>query len=188
MEVKVGRSALTVPEIDILTRHSNVYNDAKFADAVWDVMDGTDTVSLRMLDWVCTNYAKSRALRVRSLAGGSTYVFESYLAQLRYYRRRYFDPFRRLPRVQSNGRAHGGRECQVIHRSRSATLPTTLAQLNFMCWAHASGLLQFVRVHRDDIEADMNTVTANNKRRRVDRAPRNPLSHRPSGRCQVYSC
>ena len=187
MEVHTDRSSLTVPEVDILSHHRAVYRDTAFADAVWNVMGGADTVSLRMLDWVCTNYAKSRALRVRSLSGGPTYVFESYLAQLRYYRRRYFDPFRRVPRVQSNGRAHGGRECKITRSQDGATLPTTLAQLNFMCWAHASGLLQFVRDHRDEIEADMNAVNTSHKRRRADRAPRNPLSRRPFGRCQVYS-
>lgn len=164
----------------MLNRLTPVYTTESFAAAVWDVIAGKDIISLRMLDWVCTNYAKSRALRLHS-NGRTTYVFEEYLSQLRYYRRRYFDPFRRSSAQKTPN------ECTITRRSNGDAQVTTLAQLNFMCWVHDIGLLAFVRKHRSEIEEDMNRVATVAKRRRLSSDKcRNALSSRPTGRCQVY--
>jgi hypothetical protein len=137
-------------------------------------------VSLRALDFCCTNYAKKTRVMLSCRLGGarsSVQLFSLYKEWLRHYRRRSFDPFRRRERVFFE------------HPDSGVLLETTVAQLNFLRWAIIYGVVDYVRRHLSAIECDMNAALARAKKQRE--APqlkrgRTELSKAPSAKCAVY--
>lgn len=121
-----------------------------------DVVTGKSNMSLRVLDWLVTNYAKKRnvvytlKLRERDVAFN---MFLEYKSQLKAYSKRFFDPFCRRGRVEHRG------------------VQTTCGQLNFFRWALQYGVLEFAREHHDEIEEDM---LASIQHRYSASAPRHP--------------
>jgi hypothetical protein len=100
-------------------------------------------VSLRLVDWFCTNYAKKNNVAY-VLDGRQFLVYSQYKRELKAYSKRLFDPFCRRERISFQARGH-------------APIKTTIGQLNFFRWALDKGVLPYVEQHRDTIESDMNT-------------------------------
>lgn len=90
-------------------------------------------ISLRILDFLVTNFAKSRSLYLVH-EGRPFNVFVEYRAQLKGYSKRYFDPFCRREHTQFRG------------------IDTTLGQMNFFRWAIQTGVLEYAMVHEQEIE------------------------------------
>ena len=150
------------------------------------VATATFDISLRLLDYCCTNYAKKTRV-VICQKGVTLHLFSLYKDWLRHYRRRAFDPFRRRERI-----------CFEHPDKEGAWLDTTVAQLNFLRWAEIYGVLGYVRQNLSVIELDMmRTLSASKKRRLEDQEQtasasqpqkrrRVELSRAPSGKCTVY--
>lgn len=105
-----------------------------------NVVRGHTCMSLRVLDWLVTNYAKKHNIvYVRETEGASHAfnVFLEYKSQLSAYSKRLFDPFCRRARITFGG------------------VETTCGQLNFFRWALTYGVLDYAMAHHDQIEADM---------------------------------
>lgn len=151
-------------------------------------------ISLRLLDYTMTNWAKKTRIMVEMNTSRGKIpwnLFSLYKDWLRFYRRRGFDPFRRRERIFfSHTFADGTKE----------TLDTTVAQLNFLRWAQMYGILDYVSAHKEEIEEDMMRTLGESKRRRVE-AQRRPkevahagtkkrkraeLSRAPATKCVVY--
>lgn len=103
-------------------------------------------VSLRILDWLVTNYAKKH--NIVYLVPGEDGVqvtfnmFLEYKSQLKAYSKRFFDPFcrrERLDFVDADGNA--------FH--------STVGQLNFFRWALLHGVVDYGTRHNHAIEEDM---------------------------------
>lgn len=110
-------------------------------------------VSLRMLDWLCTNYAKRRSVVCLRRSGPDTDVefvdiCQRYKNECTEFRRAGFDPF---------ARAHGKQSDDWILRCDidGRTFKTTVAQLNFLRWAHENEVLRYASDHRAEIAAEM---------------------------------
>lgn len=104
-------------------------------------------ISLRILDWLCTNYAKKHNIVYlvpgEDDGGPVTFnMFLQYKSQLKAYSKRYFDPFCRRDRLEFVD-ADGG------------TMQTTVGQLNFFRWAITNGVIDYGTAHLADIEHDM---------------------------------
>jgi hypothetical protein len=142
-------------------------------------------ISLRLLDYTMTNWAKKTTIMLSSGSSTPWALFSLYKDWLRFYRRRGFDPFRRRERIFFDAPgADGGAE----------KLETTVAQLNFLRWAKLYGILDYVLLHKKEIEEDMVCTLAESKRRRSDgrpqsalakKAKREELSRAPSNKCMV---
>jgi hypothetical protein len=147
------------------------------------VVTASFDVSLRLLDYCCTNYAKKT--RVVICAPGLTiHLFSLYKDWLRHYRRRGFDPFRRRERILFED-----------PRAPGEWLDTTVAQLNFLRWADIYGVIDYVRANLQTIEEDMMQTLGDSKRRRGSKEPqgdatvkrrRTELSRAPRNECTVY--
>ena len=152
------------------------------------------TISLRLLDYTMTNWAKKTRIMVEMNTSRGKIpwnLFSLYKDWLRFYRRRGFDPFRRRERIFFwHTLLDGTRE----------KLDTTVAQLNFLRWADTYGILDYVSAHKDEIEEDMMQTLGESKRRRIE-AQRRPkeamqpgmkkrkrveLSRAPAAKCVVY--
>lgn len=120
-------------------------------------------VSLRMLDWLCTNYAKRRSVVCLRRSGPADDVefvdiCQRYKRECAEYRRAGFDPF---------ARAHGKSSDDWILRCDvgGRTFKTTVAQLNFLRWAHENEVLRYAGDRRAEIAAEMRENQATRRRR-----------------------
>lgn len=174
------RQALRLAEI------APFFEEAANLEVLTRVATQSYDVSLRALDFCCTNYAKkTRVLLACRLDGlrGAVQLFSLYKDWLRHYRRRGFDPFRRRERVLFERPQEPG-----------VFLETTVAQLNFLRWAIVYGIVDYVRRHLPAIEKDMNATLTRAKRLRGEAAEEAPpakrgraeLSKAPRSKCAVY--
>jgi hypothetical protein len=181
----VGRfwfAAGSVPESKVVRlREIHAFFDDAIAERILvPVARQTYCVSLRLLDYTMTNWAKkTRVMTVLNTRGGTMpmNVYSLYKDWLHFYRRKGFDSFRRRERVFFAEPATG------------ETLETTVAQLNFLRWAELYGVLEYVRDNQAAIEADMMQTLSDSKRRRQTdggKRKREELSSAPPSKCVVY--
>jgi hypothetical protein len=103
--------------------------------------DHEHKLSLRVLDWLCTNYSKSKAVTL-SKGTNPFHVHIEYRNTLRGVSKRLFDPFARRQRI-------------IITDIDGKPMETTLGQLNFMRWCIRHDVLQYAMENAKDIEEDM---------------------------------
>lgn len=137
--------------------------------------------SLRILDWLITNYSRTRnVFHSATDAKGNRRqmsISTNYRLQLRAYSKRRFDPFCRRERIlfpivdpRAEVSAPASRmapqdvtmpqeaRLQNVHEgdaTRVHELVTTVGQLNFFRWAISNDILGFAMAHREEIENDM---------------------------------
>lgn len=108
------------------------------------ILQGTSLVSLRLVDYFVTNYAKKMNTSFPQ-AGRHFLVYFNYKRELNAYSKRLFDPFCRRERIMFQVR---GMEAFV----------TTVGQLNFFRWFIEKNILEHVMENRETIEKDMNST------------------------------
>ena len=124
--------------------------------AVLPYLTGESHISLRLIDWFVTNFAKKHNVilthafgpdDVHAAAGQAHFnVYLNYRAQLKAYSKQQFDPFRRRDRIQffySEEEDGGG------------SVETTIGQLNFFRWMLQNRVIDYVTQHAVAIERDM---------------------------------
>ena len=123
----------------LLKKLSEFYTEEHFG-TLKEALEGTRRVSLRVLDWLVTNYAKKNNVVYSTRVDGCSVAFNMFLeykCQLKAYSKKHFDMFCRRERIEFRG------------------VRTTVGQLNFFKWAITSGVLEYSRAHHDTIEQDM---------------------------------
>lgn len=154
------------------------YTDATIARLLMPVATATFDVSLRLLDYCCTNYAKKTRVVICDKQR-ALHLWSFYKDWLRHYRRRCFDPFRRRERI-----------CFRCPVDANKWHDTTVAQLNFLRWAEVYGVIAYVRRNIYTIEQDMMSTLVESKKRRLHREvhprKRTELSRAPRSKCTVY--
>lgn len=127
-------------------------NMSKLADCVLKTGD----VSLRIIDYLCTNYAKNECVVYYLHAKDKTpfNLYLQYRGQLKAYSKMQFDPFRRHNRVSI--------PCKYAENNK---LETTVAQLNFFKWAIENKVLDYLdnENNRKKVEAHMMKKTEKGK-------------------------
>jgi hypothetical protein len=132
---------------------SKFYSQRGVMPRVLPYISGTSAVSLRLLDWFVTNYAKKHNTIIPVVRNGAVTqhfnVYLSYRAQLKSYSKQQFDPFRRRERI-------------MLKYERNRSVETTVGQLNFFRWMLQNDVLDYVADHADAVEADMMATAAAN--------------------------
>ena len=95
-------------------------------------------VSLRLLDYLVTNFSRSKNTVYKTAKGETVHLYREYKSQLRGYSKRQFDPFARRERVLVD--FPGG------------AIETTMAQLNFFRWAFNRGVVDYAAENASEIE------------------------------------
>jgi hypothetical protein len=108
------------------------------------ILQGTSTISLRLVDYFVTNYSKKMNTSFM-LNGKHFLVYFNYKRELNAYSKRLFDPFCRRERIMFQAR---GAESFV----------TTVGQLNFFRWFIEKDILEYIGTNREAIEKDMNST------------------------------
>lgn len=130
------------------------YSDMDKLDRMLNIINGNVNISLRIVDWFTTNYAKKN-YTVYPLSNGNRFkVYDDYKLKLRSYSKKRFDPFCRWERIS-------------IPYKNDTQIQTTIGQLNFFKWAFDNNVIDYIEKHYDDIEKDMNSRNSTSKRKNV---------------------
>lgn len=116
-------------------------------------------LSLRLLDWLVTNYSKKKGIVFQpKIDGPIEFMYLSYKNQLKSYSKKFFDAFARRQRVFYTFN-HDVFEIKYNdiekYSNRKDGFVTTLAQLNAFRFFITSGIIDYTIEHLDDIEKDM---------------------------------
>lgn len=109
------------------------------------ILQGKADVSLRLIDWFITNYAKKHSTIITHVKQNNIIhfnVYLSYRSQLKAYSKHLFDPFRRRDRI-------------TFFYERDKAIDTTIAQLNVFRWLLLNNILEYIDDHKKEIEEDM---------------------------------
>jgi len=111
-------------------------------DKLLPIVKGTSAISLRLVDYFVTNYAKK--MNTSFMSGGKHFlIYFHYKRELNAYSKRLFDPFCRRERI-------------MFQAQGVEPFVTTVGQLNFFRWFIEKEILEYVTENRDIIETDMN--------------------------------
>jgi hypothetical protein len=118
------------------------------------IINGESKISLRIVDWFATNYAKKfyTVYNINEPDNPERFkVYNDYKLKLKAYSKKRFDPFCRWERI-------------CIPYKGDNCIQTTLGQLNFFKWAIEYKVLDYIEKNYDIIEADMNARNSSSKK------------------------
>jgi len=118
------------------------YTTRKDMKEIMELLDGTSIISLRLIDWFVTNYAKRHTIGY-ILNGQEFMVYMSYKSQLKAYSKKLFDPFCRRERI-------------MFSLPGVEPFVTTVGKLNFFRWAIEKNIIEYLKQHREVVEKEMN--------------------------------
>jgi hypothetical protein len=150
----------------LMTSLTNFFNKNNI-DSILSILDGKSKISLRIIDWFVTNYAKKnniiyyipsdsldgkkksakKNIKVYSDVSKYNYnqfiVYLNYKSQLKAYSKKQFDPFCRRDRIH-------------FYYNKENPIVTTVGQLNFFRWALENRVIDYIYNNLKLIEDDMN--------------------------------
>ena len=120
-------------------------------DKMLGIINGESRISLRIIDWFATNYAK-KFYTVYQMEGTTNRfkVYNDYKLKLKAYSKKRFDPFCRWDRI-------------TIPYKDDAHIQTTIGQLNFFKWAIDNNVINYIEQNYLSIEKDMNNRNSTSK-------------------------
>ena len=125
-------------------------------DNMLKIINGESRISLRIIDWFATNYAK-KYYTVYQLQGTENRfkVYNDYKLKLKAYQTRRFDPFCRWERI-------------TVTYNENSHIQTTIGQLNFFKWALENNVIDYIEQNYANIEKDMNNRNSTSKNKAID--------------------
>jgi hypothetical protein len=110
-------------------------------------------ISLRLLDWFVTNYAKNHNT-IYYHDGFPFIVYLEYKSQLKAFSKKQFDPF-----CRTTGKGRTQIPFTYRYNNKEYIIYTTIGQLNFFSWAIKHGIIEYVIANFDIIDKDMNNAS-----------------------------
>ena len=148
----------------LLSNLLEFYKKEDHMERLMKIINGESNVSLRIIDWFVTNFAKKNFTvysipaknRCSTVINGEENmerfkVFHHYKLELKAYSKVRFDPFSRRERI-------------TIPYTNDTCLQTTIGQLNFFKWAIENQVLEYIENNYDEIELDMNSRNSISKK------------------------
>jgi hypothetical protein len=138
------------------------------------IINQKTAISLRLLDWLVTNYSKkfdvhyelSKVDGEYTLSTEHFNMWKDYKNQLKSYSKKLFDPFCRRKRIFFNTTNYEitvlTKESGKLYDSRTDGVITTVGQLNFFRWAIVNKVIDYAFEKIEKIESDM-LSSADNK-------------------------
>ena len=131
------------------------YKDNNNIDKMLKIINGESKISLRIVDWFTTNYAKKN-YTVYDIEEKRFKVYNDYKLKLKAYSKKRFDPFCRWDRIN-------------IPYKNGKYIQTTIGQLNFFKWALENNIINYIENNYDKIEQDMNNRNSNSKKNKSNK-------------------
>jgi hypothetical protein len=140
----------------LLNNLMHFYKENDNLTRMLSIITGESKISLRIVDWFATNYAKKyyTLYDIPNNNGGNIRfkVYFDYKLKLKAYSKKRFDPFCRCDRIS-------------IPYKNSSCIETTIGQLNFFKWAIENKVIEYIDKNYDTIEKDMNNRNSTSKRK-----------------------
>ena len=143
---------LTTQNDLLLLKLKDFYKNEENLTHMLEIINGTSKISLRIIDWFVTNYAKKHYTVITMLNNSRIKVYDEYKLKLKAYSKVRFDPFCRWDRIS-------------IPLNETSYIQTTIGQLNFFKWALENSIVKFVEENISLIEYDMNSRNNNSRSR-----------------------
>ena len=148
----------TKREIYFYNRIVNFYSQCNPDDVakVIDIINGTSPISLRILDWFVTKYSNKNKILIL-VKDDVLDVHISYKAQLKSYKKKYFDPFKRHDKFDYH------------FKGTDAIVHTTIGQLNFFKWGIENNILSYIENNFEKLSKDMNSSNKDDKKKKKEK-------------------
>ena len=129
----------------LLNKLLEFYRNNDNSKTMVNIISGESNISLRLVDWFVTNYAKEN-YTIYNIQKNNSFerfkVYNNYKLMLKSYSKKRFDPFCRWDRISI--------PYNNIH------IQTTIGQLNFFKWIIENNILNYIEENYKIIEKDMN--------------------------------
>ncbi len=135
----------------LMTNLMKFYDEDNNLEKMLKIINGESPISLRIIDWFATNYAKKFFTVYEVGANRRFKVYVDYKLKLKAYSKRRFDPFCRWDRI-------------TIPYGNGTFIQTTIGQLNFFKWALENGVVTYIDNNYTAIEDDMNMRNSTSRR------------------------
>jgi len=145
----------------LLNNLMEFYKNKENLTKMMNVINGESKISLRIVDWFVTNYAKKyyTVYEIPQIIHGLPSetqttrfkVYNDYKLKLKAYSKKKFDPFCRWERIS-------------VPYDKENFMETTIGQLNFFKWAIENNIIGFIESNYQLIENDMNHRNSTSKR------------------------
>ncbi len=138
----------------LLNNLMEFYKDEPTLTKMLKIITGESKISLRIVDWFATNYAKKYYTLYTIDDAKRFKVYYDYKLKLKAYSKKRFDPFCRWERIS-------------IPYKNGTFIETTIGQLNFFKWALENKVVNYIEENYDEIEKDMNSRNSTSKRKEI---------------------
>ena len=142
----------------LLNNLMDFYKNEEYLSKMLKIITGESKISLRIVDWFATNYAKKYyTLYTMNDINNKTIRFKVYFdykLKLKAYSKKRFDPFCRWERIS-------------IPYKSGTCIETTIGQLNFFKWALENKVIEYIEENYETIEKDMNSRNSTSKRKEL---------------------
>lgn len=146
-----GNGIYTTQNNLLLKNLLKFYDQGNNLDTMLKIINGHSNISLRIIDWFATNYAK-KFYTVYTIKNTPRRfkVYVDYKLKLKAYSKKRFDPFCRWDRI-------------TIPYKDGTFIQTTIGQLNFFKWAIENDVVHYIEENYQTIENDMNSRNSTSK-------------------------
>ena len=135
----------------ILTNLLSFYKDNEIFNRMLKIITGESKISLRIVDWFVTNYAKKYYTLYIIDNTNRFKVYQEYKNKLKAYSKKRFDPFCRWDRIT------------IPYQNNY--IETTIGQLSFFKWAIENKVIDYIEENYETIEKDMNNRNSTSKKK-----------------------
>jgi hypothetical protein len=145
-------SSYTTQNELLLNNLMDFYKDENNLTRMLKIITGETRISLRIVDWFATNYAKKYYTLYMIDDSRRFKVYFDYKLKLKAYSKKRFDPFCRWDRIS-------------VPYKNGTSIETTIGQLNFFKWALENRVVDYIEENYETIEKDMNSRNSTSKKK-----------------------
>ena len=153
--IKNSQPHVTTQNELLLQSLMEFYNYKENMNKMIHIINGESNISLRIVDWFVTNFAKKNYTVYEIENDVRFKVYNDYKLKLKAYAKRRFDPFCRWERIS-------------IPYNEEQYMETTIGQLNFFKWAIENRIIEYIENNYKIIENDMNARNSTSKNKHYE--------------------
>ena len=142
---------------DLLLKNlEKFYENKEYLKKMISIINGESIISLRIVDWFVTNYAKKNFVvyDIKDENGEKVRfkVYNDYKLKLKAYSKRRFDPFCRWERIS-------------FPYDENKYVETTIGQLNFFKWSIENNIIDYIETNYSAIDEDQSARNSSSKKK-----------------------
>ena len=142
---------------DLLLKNlEKFYENKDYLKKMISIINGESIISLRIVDWFVTNYAKKNFVvyDIKDENGEKVRfkVYNDYKLKLKAYSKRRFDPFCRWERIS-------------FPYDENKYVETTIGQLNFFKWSIENNIIDYIETNYSAIDEDQSARNSSKKKK-----------------------